>query len=104
MQVRERLRYWLSRGVRFIYIDEVLDTMMNNELKRIRSDHFSIEPSQFSLEQKPATREQATQQQLRQQPLLMAQIEQMQQTRDQLFQTKDIETKLKMIKNVSFLH
>jgi len=72
---------------------------MNNELKRIRSDHFSIEPSQFSLEQKPATREQATQQQLRQQPLLMAQIEQMQQTRDQLFQTKDIETKLRMIKN-----
>jgi len=65
---------------------------MNNDLKRIRSEHFAIEPSQFSAEQK------STAQQLRQQPLLMAQIEQTQQARDQLFQTKDIETKLSMAK------
>lgn len=68
--------------------------MMNNQLKRIQSEHFSIEPSQFSLEQKPAH------QQLRQQPLLMTQIEQTQQLRNQLFQTGDIETKLRMIKKL----
>ncbi len=71
---------------------------MNNQLKRIQSEHFSIEPSQFSLEQKP------TEQELRKQPLLMAQIEQTQQLRNELFQAKDIEAKLRMMKNNNFLH